>query len=777
MRVTWLLGRSDRAGIAAMAAALALASMSATGCTGAAFREASRAACDPNDLSGCIIEDVRIRGNAEIASDDIEARLATTKSSHIFGGALEHVPLLSVWDNLTVEYERFDRFVLERDLARVERFYRARGYYEAQVRAGRVIRLANGHVRVEIAVDEGAPVRIASVELAWKDWRVSESTCDVTRAITELKSAMAVGAIFDEDAFEAMKRRVLRAMTDRGFAYARVEARASVDLPAHTAALVFELSLGPSCEFGPVTIEGLKGVPEGPVRASLGIAPGKLYSTEALESAEYALANFGVFASIEVRPRLSSAPPAGKCVVPVTLGVSEAELRTLRAGLGAEIGSRVEAHVMAGWEDRNFLGGLRQFSGEVRPGLVFWPNQISDLFRTPMEVVPEVRLSFQLLQPNAIFSRVNAIFSGAFSLYCPLINCRPLNLTEQDLSPEAQDAELAAQNLIGYRELAGKLGLDREFDNGKFYGAQFFNVKLYDPFSYNQDSLPPGYSSVLVPYLEAVATVDLRKGVSGTRSTVAPHSGVYLTADAQLAGGFLAGDADDFRIRPEARAYLPVSKRATLAFRLTGGFLFPRNYGGTLIAQTPPSTPAQVVERARDLQILRLRGFFSGGQSSNRGYSFNQIGPNAPSDLVYPLTAQQQRERASLIRAGERPPDIAQVPVGGLTLWESSLELRLPLGGKYGGVLFVDASDVTAELAELRLTHPHVSVGLGFRYDTPVGPFRLDVGYRVPYLQVIGQKSAGGCTTNCPRVVQEELPPSTFLGLPIAVAIAIGEAF
>jgi outer membrane protein insertion porin family/translocation and assembly module TamA len=777
MRVAWRPDSSDCALTATRFLAVLLLVIGAWGCTGAAFRAASKTACDPNDLSGCIIEDVRIRGNSSVASEDIKERLATTESSHVFGGALEHVPLLSIWDNLTVEYERFDRFVLERDLARVGRFYRARGFYEAQVRAGRVIKLDSGRVRVEIAVEEGIPIRIASVDLAWKDWRFSEDTREVTGAIADLKSRVAIGTVFDETTFETTKRQLLRAMTDRGFAYARVDAHANVDLPTHTVAIVFDLALGPRCEFGPITIEGLKDVPEGPVRASLGVASGQQYSTEALESAEYALASFGVFAAIEVRPRLSRAPPAGKCVVPVTLSVSEAELKMLRAGVGAEIGSRVEAHAIVGWENRNFFGGLRHFSGEIRPGVVFWPNQISDLFRIPMEVVPEVRLSFQLLQPNAIFHRMNAIFSGAFSLYCPLINCRPLNLTEQDLSDEARDAELKAQNLIGYRELSGRVGLDREFVNGKFYGAQFFNVKLYDPFSYNQETLPPGYSSVLVPYLETVATVDLRNGVGGTQNKVAPHSGIYLSADAQLAGGFMGGDADDFRIRPEARVYLPVSPRATLAFRLTGGFLFPRNYGGTLIAETPPLTPAQVVERARDLQILRLRGFFSGGQSSNRGYSYNQIGPNAPSDLVYPLTLQQQRERAALIKSGDRPPDIAQVPVGGLTLWEASLELRLPLWKELGGAIFADASDVTAELVQLRLTHPHFSVGLGLRYDTPVGPFRLDVGYRVPYLQVIGGQSAEGCSTNCPRVVQAEMPPSTFLGLPIAVAIAIGEAF
>ena len=125
----------------------------------------------------------------------------------------------------------------------------------------------------------------------------------------------------------------------------------------------------------------------------------------------------------------------------------------------------------------------------------------------------------------------------------------------QAISDNDKEAELKEQNLIGYREFAGKLGLERGFFNEKFYAAQSFNVRLYDPFSYNQRGLPPGYSSVLVPYLESNLVLDLRKGALGKKETVEPRRGVYLSADTQLAGGFLQGNADDFRICPEFRGF------------------------------------------------------------------------------------------------------------------------------------------------------------------------------------------------------------------------------
>src|SRR5262249_52416880 len=107
-------------------------------------------------------------------------------------------------------------------------------------------------------------------------------------------------------------------------------------------------------------------------------------------------------------------------------------------------------------------------------------------------------------------------------------------------------------------------------------------------------------------------------------------------------------------------------------------------------------------------------------------------------------------------------PRLCEVALGGLSLWEASAELRFPIEGALGGVTFVDASNVSPKRFDLRVD-PHLSVGFGLRYDTPVGPVRLDVGYRIPGLQRPGPGPE-------PWV-------RDFLGMPIAVAAGLGEAF
>jgi outer membrane protein insertion porin family/translocation and assembly module TamA len=204
-----------------------------------------------------------------------------------------------------------------------------------------------------------------------------------------------------------------------------------------------------------------------------------------------------------------------------------------------------------------------------------------------------------------------------------------------------------------------------------------------------------------------------------------------------------------------------VSKKVTLATRTAFGFLFPFDYGATLDPDnTRTPTAADVI---RDQHKLLFRVFYSGGPSSNRGYPFRGVGPHGPVGFLVPTG----QNCDTTVVAVEDLPSACIRPIGGLTLWEASIEVRFPITGPLEAATFVDASDVTRNVAEIRFTVPHLSVGPGVRYLTPVGPFRLDVGYRVPGLQQIGEED----------LQVDEGDPGTVFGLPIAVHIALGEAF
>ncbi|HYQ16220.1 MAG TPA: BamA/TamA family outer membrane protein, partial [Polyangiaceae bacterium] len=111
-----------------------------------------------------------------------------------------------------------------------------------------------------------------------------------------------------------------------------------------------------------------------------------------------------------------------------------------------------------------------------------------------------------------------------------------------------------------------------------------------------------------------------------------------------------------------------------------------------------------------------------------------------------------------------REPAVCDLPLGGFTLWELSLELRVPLSGGLSGTLFTDAADVSPRRLSFRW-RPHLSSGFGLRYDTPVGPIRFDLGFRLPGLQA--PKDAA----------DEGTPRPGFFGLPMAASFGIGESY
>jgi outer membrane protein insertion porin family/translocation and assembly module TamA len=82
-------------------------------------------------------------------------------------------------------------------------------------------------------------------------------------------------------------------------------------------------------------------------------------------------------------------------------------------------------------------------------------------------------------------------------------------------------------------------------------------------------------------------------------------------------------------------------------------------------------------------------------------------------------------------------------------------------------------SDVSPNQFQVRLDHPHLSCGFGIRYDTPVGPLRLDVGYRIESLQVLGYRN--DLAANQADSTEGFVP--RLFGLPLAIAFGIGEAY
>lgn len=662
------------------------------------------------------VDAVAMEGVDQVSESELRAAMATRPNDRFLGVA----------EGVMVDYQLFDSYVLQEDMARIQRFYAGKGFYDAQVRSSEVTIESDDEVAIDIHLDEGAPVLVGRVDVEG----LQKVPILHLKALGIASEELSPGEPFEESRYIEAEARIKRALTDAGHAFATVKREATVDLVRHRASVKLTIVAGPKAVFGKVTLHGEGELPRDKILEALAIEEGKPYSTRTLEESQTDAFDLGVFAAVKLTPDLSR-PESG--IVPVDVEVSPTKLQTVRLGGGVTIDAvKSDAHGLIGWEGRNFFGGMRSLSVELKPAVVFVPLRINN-FVPPEKVLPALKLRSELRQPGFIEPKTMGFIRPTFS-------AQPILLKSDTTSEDP---------ILGYAENDLAVGVRRPF--GRRLTVELSQNVLWSlPFPYAGE-LDLALSQVLILFPELTTTLDFRD------DKIHPHKGWYLSNTLQTAVGI---DGRDVKIKPEARGYIPLGKRVTLAGRATVGLLLPQNYGEDVAASIQaPFDTADRTERIHDLQVLYFRGFFSGGGSSNRGYPFAGIGPHGIVPYLNPANGLCDANDPDFGR------DACLSPVGGLTLWEASIELRIDVVDPFSVAVFCDAGDVSPSPVDIRLTRPHLSCGPGARIDTPVGPIRLDIGYRVPGLQ------------NLDGVDQLEKEPGDIFGAPLAVAFGIGEAF
>lgn len=176
-----------------------------------------------------------------------------------------------------------------------------------------------------------------------------------------------------------------------------------------------------------------------------------------------------------------------------------------------------------------------------------------------------------------------------------------------------------------------------------------------------------------------VATLPLGAKYDRRDNTLNPTSGYYLEAEATPFFGLSGGDASGARLYADARIYraLGQAERLVIAARLQAGSVI-----GSGAAETVPD-------------FL----FYSGGGGTVRGQRYQSLGVTLPSGDT----------------------------IGGRNFVGASLELRGKVSDKAQLVGFYDAGFVGSSSVPGEDGSWHTGAGLGLRYDTGIGPIRLDI--------------------------------------------------
>jgi outer membrane protein insertion porin family len=163
---------------------------------------------------------------------------------------------------------------------------------------------------------------------------------------------------------------------------------------------------------------------------------------------------------------------------------------------------------------------------------------------------------------------------------------------------------------------------------------------------------------------------------------IEPHHGSLQRLSFEVAGLLLGSEANYFKIIGASQWFFPLSWETVGAISLQGGIA--DAFGTT--GEVPIS-----------------RRFFLGGSTTLRGYDYERVGPTGPDGA----------------------------PTGGDLFVLANLEWRVPVYRGFGVVLFSDVGNVFRAVNDLQPGQIKGSVGLGVRYNTPIGPIRLDYGHKL----------------------------------------------
>jgi outer membrane translocation and assembly module TamA len=189
-----------------------------------------------------------------------------------------------------------------------------------------------------------------------------------------------------------------------------------------------------------------------------------------------------------------------------------------------------------------------------------------------------------------------------------------------------------------------------------------------------------------------------------------PARGTFLGADNDLALRAIGSEVGFAKTFLQAMSFrrLPTRRRMVLALAARVGMA--HGFARSVERVTPAGTAVigpdglPIVDVVDELPASKR--FFAGGDTTVRGFSLDRLGD-------------------------ERTISASGFPIGGNGVIVLNSELRIALFRGFGMVGFVDAGNVFPRASDIDFTDQRATAGFGFRYRSPVGPIRVDIGFKL----------------------------------------------
>jgi outer membrane protein assembly complex protein YaeT len=615
------------------------------------------------------IASVEVMGNAAIARDAIDARVRL-RAGQPFASA-----------------------VLEADLDAIEELYRRSGF--ALARAQPVIAPAPGSpadssqmlVTVAIQIAEGVQTLIGSVRVDGNG-SVPENILRDGLGLQPGRPFYLTQMAVDRDAIQLQ-------YANRGYPSATVEGNPGLSADGSRADVVFTVHEGPRIVVDHILIAGNTRTRTETIERELQLKPGAPLGLDAVIESQRRLAALGLFR----RARISELAHGEETSRDLLVTVEETPATTVGFGGGLEVGQRVGSARTDRVASERIEAAPRAFF-EIGRRNLFGKNRSVNLF---------TRIS---LRPrDAAAGEPSGAASGyGFSEYRVLGTFR-----EPRVLDSAAEAFLTAtveqqrRSSFNFARRAFSAELARRLSPSVSVGGnyQIQRTELFDETIDENDRL---LVDRLFPQLRLSSFSS--SIVRDTRDdALNPADGRYFSANVQLAARSIGSQVGFAKSYLTAQLFRRVPRTRPTVFaasaRVGTGVGFARDIplldalGNSIL----DAAGRPIVEAIKDLPASER--FFAGGDTTVRGFALDQLGT--------PETIDQQQG----------------FPKGGNAVVILNGELRAPVFGGFGVVGFIDTGNVFARTADFSVGQLRTAVGFGIRYRSPVGPIRIDVGFKV----------------------------------------------
>ena len=207
---------------------------------------------------------------------------------------------------------------------------------------------------------------------------------------------------------------------------------------------------------------------------------------------------------------------------------------------------------------------------------------------------------------------------------------------------------------------------------------------------------------------------------------LAPSRGWSASLQTEYAFPAASAEVEFLKLFGQQTGYVSLGRLGVLGASLRIGAIEALGTGGA----EDPTMLAKPVLASRRIPISER--FFAGGRSSHRAYRRDRLAipcQTAFVDLDAMDCNAEDLSAADLL-----------IPAGGNGLLLVNLDYRFPIFGPLGGTLFADAGNVWADWRDFDADDARVGAGVGLRYRSPIGPLRLEVGWKLD--RAAGEDSA-----------------------------------